>query len=232
MNSAVVLVSRRMAASKHFVVGVRALSTQSHAFHQSSSSSSSSSSQARNHPWMLAAALVGTATAGLTTQQQWTKLEEAAPTVTPKNNDKEQPKNGLQATSVAKTENALPQQVGEAYDQIKPDNKPPPRPDLPTYTMEEVSEHAEEDDMWFTFRGAVYNMTTFSQGHPGGFPVSTAREREILETCLWSGQAHIAPKHIVLLLSLCTPIATDDGGWTRFGTLLERLSPALSWTCH
>ena len=37
-------------------------------------------------------------------------------------------------------------------DQIHPNNYPPPRPDLPTYTMEEVSEHADDDSMWFTFR--------------------------------------------------------------------------------
>lgn len=36
--------------------------------------------------------------------------------------------------------------------QIHPNNYPPPRPDLPTYTMEEVSEHADDDSMWFTFR--------------------------------------------------------------------------------
>ena len=37
-------------------------------------------------------------------------------------------------------------------DQIHPNNYPPPRPDLPTYTMEEVAEHADDDSMWFTFR--------------------------------------------------------------------------------
>jgi cytochrome b involved in lipid metabolism len=55
--------------------------------------------------------------------------------------------------------------------QIKPDNIPPPRPDLPTYTLEQVAEHADEESMWFSFRGAVYDMTFFSQGHPGGAPV-------------------------------------------------------------
>lgn len=57
--------------------------------------------------------------------------------------------------------------------QIHPNNYPPSRPDLPVYTMEEVAEHADEDSMWFTFRGGVYDMTPFAQGHPGGFPVST-----------------------------------------------------------
>jgi Cytochrome b5-like Heme/Steroid binding domain len=49
-------------------------------------------------------------------------------------------------------------------------NHPPPRPDLPTYTMEEVSEHADEESLWYTFRGGVYDMTFFLNGHPGGAP--------------------------------------------------------------
>ena len=49
-------------------------------------------------------------------------------------------------------------------------NLPPPRPDLPTIPLEEVAEHASEDSMWFTFRGAVYDMTAFQNGHPGGAP--------------------------------------------------------------
>lgn len=51
-------------------------------------------------------------------------------------------------------------------------NDPPPRPDLPVIPLEEVAEHADEESMWFTFRGAVYDMTFFINGHPGGTPVS------------------------------------------------------------
>lgn len=51
-------------------------------------------------------------------------------------------------------------------------NDPPTRPDLPTISLEEVREHADEDSMWFTFRGAVYDLTFFKYGHPGGTPVS------------------------------------------------------------
>ena len=49
-------------------------------------------------------------------------------------------------------------------------NDPPPRPDLPTFTLEEVAEHNDESSMYFTFRGAVYDMTFFINGHPGGTP--------------------------------------------------------------
>ena len=51
-------------------------------------------------------------------------------------------------------------------------NDPPPRPDLPTIPLEEVAEHSDEDSLWYTFRGAVYDMTFFINGHPGGTPVS------------------------------------------------------------
>ena len=51
-------------------------------------------------------------------------------------------------------------------------NQPPSRPDLPTFTREEVAEHCDEDSLWYTFRGAVYDLTSFYQGHPGGAPVS------------------------------------------------------------
>jgi hypothetical protein len=50
-------------------------------------------------------------------------------------------------------------------------NHPPPRPDLPIYTREEVAEHCDEDSLWYTFRGGVYDLTFFYNGHPGGSPV-------------------------------------------------------------
>lgn len=56
-------------------------------------------------------------------------------------------------------------------DPTKPNyNQPPPRPDLPTIPLSEVQEHNDEDSLWYTFRGAVYDLTSFQQGHPGGLP--------------------------------------------------------------
>jgi hypothetical protein len=62
-------------------------------------------------------------------------------------------------------------------------NQPPPRPDLPIYTMEEVAEHSEPDSLWYTFRGGVYDMTDFYQGHPGGAPVRCFQKK--LFSCLF-----------------------------------------------
>jgi len=49
-------------------------------------------------------------------------------------------------------------------------NNPPPRPDLPTIPLEEVEQHNDEESMWYTFRGGVYDLTFFINGHPGGTP--------------------------------------------------------------
>lgn len=38
---------------------------------------------------------------------------------------------------------------------IKADNIPPARPDLPTIPLEQIGEHNDEGDMWFTFRGGT-----------------------------------------------------------------------------
>ena len=62
---------------------------------------------------------------------------------------------------------------GSKFYSIAADNLPPKRPDLPTIPLEKVAEHNDEGDMWYTFRGAVYDMSFFLNGHPGGAPVST-----------------------------------------------------------
>ena len=62
--------------------------------------------------------------------------------------------------------------IGRAPIAIEDPNNPPPRPDLPTISLEEIAEHADEDSLWYTFRGAVYDLTFFINGHPGGTPVS------------------------------------------------------------
>ena len=61
------------------------------------------------------------------------------------------------ATAMSLHQQERPAAMEKAYkisetDQIRSSNQPPPRPDLPTYTMEEVAEHADEDSLWYTFR--------------------------------------------------------------------------------
>jgi len=47
----------------------------------------------------------------------------------------------------------------QTKDPSKPDfNQPPSRPDLPTYSLEEVAEHCDEESLWCTFRGGVYDL--------------------------------------------------------------------------
>jgi cytochrome b involved in lipid metabolism len=62
-------------------------------------------------------------------------------------------------------------------------NTPPPRPELPTIPLEDVAEHNDESSLWFTFRGAVYDLTFFILGHPGGTPVS--RKRRLRKCCIY-----------------------------------------------
>jgi hypothetical protein len=33
-----------------------------------------------------------------------------------------------------------------------------------------VNEHCDEESLWYTFRGGVYDLTFFLNGHPGGAP--------------------------------------------------------------
>jgi cytochrome b involved in lipid metabolism len=49
-------------------------------------------------------------------------------------------------------------------------NDPPARPELPIIPLEEIEGHNDEGSMWFIFRGAVYDLTFFKLGHPGGTP--------------------------------------------------------------
>ncbi|PJF17427.1 Ceramide very long chain fatty acid hydroxylase [Paramicrosporidium saccamoebae] len=41
----------------------------------------------------------------------------------------------------------------------------------PTYTPEEVSQHATKDDLWVHYAGKVYNVSGFAEDHPGGLEV-------------------------------------------------------------
>ena len=46
-------------------------------------------------------------------------------------------------------------------------NDPPPRPDLPTFKLEDVAEHCDESSLWYTFRGAVYDLTVNDNDYIG-----------------------------------------------------------------
>ena len=89
-------------------------------------------------------------------------------------------------------------------------NYPPKRPDLPTYTAEQIAEHCDEESMWYSFRGGVYDLTGFLQGHPGGAPVSTTVQV-------------IEQSSFLSFCQLTYSLAVVNGGWTRFGTVLENL---------
>ena len=40
--------------------------------------------------------------------------------------------------------------------------------ELPNYTWEEVEEHNQPEDLWISFEGGVYDVTKWSNNHPGG----------------------------------------------------------------
>lgn len=88
-------------------------------------------------------------------------------------------------------------------------NQPPPRPDLPTFTVAEVAEHCDEENgLWYTFRGGVYDMTFFLNGHPGGMPRLLMAAGQDLEP-YWHiyrqhFRGHVGTSHCCLLLSSST----------------------------
>ena len=43
-----------------------------------------------------------------------------------------------------------------------------PAPQLPTYTLDQVSEHCWADDCWFVLYDRVYDVTRFLSLHPAG----------------------------------------------------------------
>ncbi len=48
-------------------------------------------------------------------------------------------------------------------------NNPRPRSDLPTFTLADLKNHtSDETGYWVSLKGAVYDITEFIHGHPGG----------------------------------------------------------------
>jgi hypothetical protein len=120
-------------------------------------SSSSSQGRGENSDWSAAVAAAVAAVAVATTTLTISLSEAAAPPVT-------LPLPTLDSTTAATTSD---KSLG------KLNNIPPPRPDLPIIPLDEVADHCDENSLWYTFRGAVYDLTFFINGHPGGTPVST-----------------------------------------------------------
>ncbi|XP_072938572.1 sulfite oxidase isoform X2 [Epargyreus clarus] len=48
------------------------------------------------------------------------------------------------------------------------------RPDLPTYTADEVSKHDNLSSFWVTYKHGVYDVTSFLPSHPGGEQILNA----------------------------------------------------------
>jgi hypothetical protein len=106
---------------------------------------SSNASNKKSAAILLGAAVVGTVTAGTATLMEESKYR---------------------ARPAQKYESPREIPVKSAESHHGDYNDPPPRPDLPTISLEEVREHADEDSMWFTFRGAVYDLTFFQVWAP------------------------------------------------------------------
>jgi len=120
----------KVGASQARRIGLRSLSTQA-AYHGTSHHANKNTNHISQSTLLAVASLLGlTASAGITL---------------------------LEASPEAKTATASePIPLTQTKDPTKPDfNQPPPRPELPTYTVEEVAEHCDEDSLWCTFRGGV-----------------------------------------------------------------------------
>jgi hypothetical protein len=88
----------------------------------------------------------------------------------------------------------VPSDTPTSIPKVSTVNQTPARPELPVYTQEEVSEHCDEDSLWYAFRGAVYDLTSFYQGHPGGAPVSiTFFKSGCQPFIIFAGLAYIKP---------------------------------------
>ena len=115
------------------------------------------------------------------------------------------------------------------------DNRPPPRPDLPIYTREQVAEHCDEESMWFTYRGAVYDLTFFLHGHPGGTPRLLMAARQGTSVCWIRTVTRGLHQTYPLGLHTFSQISSHTGRSTASTfavTLLIGWKNTTSETCH
>lgn len=49
------------------------------------------------------------------------------------------------------------------------------------YTMEEVKQHATEDDCWTVYKGLVYDVTEYAKVHPGGRKIFLGKGKDCTE---------------------------------------------------
>ena len=113
------------------------------------------------------------------------------------------------------------------YKQINEGNNPPPRPDLPTIPYEEVNEHCDEESLWYTFRGGVYDLTFFLNGHPGGAPRLVSWN--LICCCALFDDLHTLCSLTAHIPALFPSIV--DGCRSGLGTILGNISAKLSRTC-
>lgn len=69
----------------------------------------------------------------------------------------------LETTNPGATENGTTNNLPPASGETTPPSSVPA-----TFTLADVSAHAQPSDCWTIVRGKVYNITDFVNGHPGG----------------------------------------------------------------
>ena len=123
----------------------------------------------------------------------------------------------------------------QTTDPTKPNfNRPPHRPDLPTYSLEEVAEHCDEESLWYTFRGAVYDLVRFKSASWLRFqnlPVSQSSDDSQTHVIGWVHSCRrirptfnrVIPEDILVCSWLLVKI------WSRTGRFIGSTFAATCW---